>query len=1603
VQFDGFWGNSTERTLLYTAYENYLVAREPIVINGLRLKANGYSVPEGSRHYPSLQVSVGYAASPIYQNIGSDWAPSTQPTVVYDGEFTATWTPTVGDYDIYIPFSTPVLYDPAVGHLGVMFEVTPTEFVSGDDFSLAMWDPADGRASVIQVKFGHGAYPNETNGLDMELVTSPDVQVIAPTNFPEGQAAASIAPPRQAPSQSTTNRLISTYAPTYFGSTSPMTIKSLTYRVQQTSGITPDKLNIKFYMGYVDSGYAIQSGDDIFARVPDRELVFDGSWGITYTATANDFDLPLQLETPFHYDPEKGALAIIMEVLTPSGFSSQTFSLQCKADGTTGNLAWSSDVGGADSTIVTANGICPLSVELSGFVTEPVTGYNNVAWRQYSPGSWLSQCLPFPRALAEGNDNFDPHIPMLNVPRVNSSGIVAGVVDQGTGFGTAVVWCPGGNQFNPTYSERALTVSLPDAVGAPVDTLVAAVVTDITDDGVILGAYVASSGERCRLARPVVWEPIEGNGCLFGWRGRALDSTPAPGVCSETSEIAVGISPTGNVVTSWSVAGQNPRVRFWPYSDGTWVAGHEGQGWNSAADYGFLSQGTLKVFDGSRMLISGFDVGGYPYLSSGFFAADFVSLPNESDVPLAFTRANAILGMSAVDARTTDMWVMSGNERSTIERLSASRQYGMPLYGNTAGLIAGVDFNVTEAPYQGLGRVWVTESCSVGSSDTPRLLDWKVTYRTDKNPSWGFDVEVADMCMTSVTNSSDISTATPEITTSNNTSDATMSVNTADLVVALELESNVVSPGDYIYGEAEISNAGPGTARDVYFWMEPPDGCEFSYADLDSVISVDYFDYGVDYIEAQFYDVPFMDGEPVATVSFECEIYTEEADFSMAINAALESPTIDCNAGNDAATQTAVIGNYPNLWVTLEGPPSGVVNVPVPYDLALGNNGNEDGNGTIVVTLPPGTFFELDCSRIVHPEAFVTDECLPEGLAIEIIQPTATEPGTVTIIPTVEEWRDEVDATFSDGEDYDVPFTLTWLDCGAGNATAELQAVVNPVDPDANFADNAANTETFIVSPAGELALTVVPSDTRAEVGSELFYTFYFANNGSVAAVGTELEFRLPDGLAIQSVVPEHENDNGFFAVGRGSAVDGEGNFVKSLLPTDSGAVTVRVLVTGPVSGTGLVTLHTTSGACEASAPITGPTIAPSENPGLHVLVSSSTGSACGEDGGTVNWTVTVTNPGMSAARATPVSIVIPAGLTYVPGSIKGQGGIDVSAPNLLWLADIPAQGALSFTFSTTVVSDTLGVLTLPASAGSAQGIGSLAIDCGERVVVNKAWDLVCGLAGDTFTITASVTNKTSEPISGTLWDTFQTGVTGQFEGQTAEFVVEQLLPGATYTTTFDVVVGEPLGFGDPLFDRVVFDSNTTVQAASNQVGGAIITCATPGQCQSNTCEPLLGCVTITEPYNPEVPERCDNQLDDNCNGEVNEGFGNLGLACDGEDSDECELGTWTCAGTTLECTESEQRRRGLRRARQRLRRPGRRDLDAHRGRARRASSWATRATATSPTATSARTTSTAAAPTTTRPSRVPRSCRRRPRPATVSTTTATSRSTRPSSWRRST
>src|SRR5690606_6565004 len=108
---------------------------------------------------------------------------------------------------------------------------------------------------------------------------------------------------------------------------------------------------------------------------------------------------------------------------------------------------------------------------------------------------------------------------------------------------------------------------------------------------------------------------------------------------------------------------------------------------------------------------------------------------------------------------------------------------------------------------------------------------WTVIYETDRAPQVRFQATVDDRCTTSITNRAEISTVTPEISTENNAGEASIAVNRADLAVTYETDKSVVAPaldgpGEAFVITATLTNEGPGTAVDVDWTVQLPEGVE---------------------------------------------------------------------------------------------------------------------------------------------------------------------------------------------------------------------------------------------------------------------------------------------------------------------------------------------------------------------------------------------------------------------------------------------------------------------------------------------------------------------------------------------------------------------------------------------------------------------------------------------------------------------------------------------------------------------------------------------------------------------------------------------------------
>ena len=122
--------------------------------------------------------------------------------------------------------------------------------------------------------------------------------------------------------------------------------------------------------------------------------------------------------------------------------------------------------------------------------------------------------------------------------------------------------------------------------------------------------------------------------------------------------------------------------------------------------------------------------------------------------------------------------------------------------------------------------------------------------------------------------------------------------------------------------------------------------------------------------------------------------------------------------------------------------------------------------------------------------------------------------------------------------------------------------------------------------------------------------------------------------------------------------------------------------------------------------------------------------------------------------------------------------------------------------------------------------------------------------------------------------------------------VVTNTCEAGEATATTDVTCDDVDDDCDGDTDEEYEDSDTTC-GLGECAGTGTKSCVAGAEVDS--CDPLAGATT----------ELCD-ALDNDCDGDTDEDFANLGDACDGEDQDDCVDGTLVCAADgTVECSET--------------------------------------------------------------------------------------------------
>ncbi|MGX8832989.1 DUF7507 domain-containing protein [Amedibacillus sp. YH-ame6] len=246
------------------------------------------------------------------------------------------------------------------------------------------------------------------------------------------------------------------------------------------------------------------------------------------------------------------------------------------------------------------------------------------------------------------------------------------------------------------------------------------------------------------------------------------------------------------------------------------------------------------------------------------------------------------------------------------------------------------------------------------------------------------------------------------------------------------------------------------------------------------------------------------------------------------------------------------------------------------------------------------------------------------------------------------------------------------------SATAAFTYTVDPSNPDGVSGSSTSNTTSTKVN--GAIVSTVKSVDKAfGEPGDVLTYTLVLTNTGNTSADNVVITDSIPTGTTYVAG-----------SVTGATGVPPTLNLTNPIPVNGSVTVTYQVLVgnsfpvPNPISNTASTVFTFTIDPAEPDARTgdsTSNTVTTQINSAIVTIEKTAT-PAFSDVGGTVKYTITLTNSGNVAATNVVLTDTIPTGTTFVAGSLVGATG---TPPTLILANSIPAGGSSTITFDVLV------------------------------------------------------------------------------------------------------------------------------------------------------------------------------------------------------------------------------------------------------------------------------------------------------------------------------
>jgi len=304
-----------------------------------------------------------------------------------------------------------------------------------------------------------------------------------------------------------------------------------------------------------------------------------------------------------------------------------------------------------------------------------------------------------------------------------------------------------------------------------------------------------------------------------------------------------------------------------------------------------------------------------------------------------------------------------------------------------------------------------------------------------------------------------------------------------------------------------------------------------------------------------------------------------------------------------------------------------------------------------------------------------------------------------------------------------------------------------------------------------DLSITKTDGVITAVPGGSVTYTITASNVGPDPATAT-----------VSDTFPAILTAN-WTAVGAGGgtvAASGSGNINEAVTLPVGGSVTFTVSATIAPSATGTLsntaTVSIGAGTSDPNPANNSATDTDTLTPQSDLSITKTDGVSTATPGGSVTYTITVSNAGPSNAPGSTVADTLPAALTGTWTGVGAGGGTGTASGsgNINDTVNLPVGGSFTYTLSATISPAATGNLSNTATAATAGGVvdpnaaNNSATDTDTLVAqsdlsITKTDGVTTATPGGSVTYTITASNAGPSNTTATVADTFPASFTGSW------------------------------------------------------------------------------------------------------------------------------------------------------------------------------------------------------------------------------------------------